>query len=52
MGMGRGSQAPSQCAKLKDPADRRTCFLEDRLDMMQFMMDHMMQREQMRQTPR
>jgi hypothetical protein len=50
-GFGRGAYAPSECGKLGDPASRRDCMQDERLDIMQDMMDQMVQREGMRQGP-
>ena len=44
-GFGRGPYAASECGKANDPAARRDCMQDERLDIMQDMMDQMMQRE-------
>ena len=51
-GFGRGPYAASECGRMQDPAARRDCMLDERLDMMQGMMDQMMEREGMRYGPR
>jgi len=51
-GFGSGPYAPSECGKAGDPAARRDCMLDERMDMMQGMMDQMMEREGMRYGPR
>jgi hypothetical protein len=50
-GFGRGPYAASECAKLNDPAARRDCMQDERLDIMQDMMEQMMQREGYRYGP-
>ena len=50
-GFGRGPYAASECGKLGDPASRRDCMQDERLDIMQDMMDQMMQREGYRGGP-
>lgn len=50
-GFGRGPYAASECAKQQDPASRRDCMQDERLDIMQGMMDQMMQREGTRYGP-
>jgi hypothetical protein len=50
-GFGRGPYASSECTKLQDPVARRDCMQDERLDIMQDMMDQMVQREGMRFGP-
>ena len=50
-GFGRGPYAASECGKLGDAASRRDCMQDERLDIMQDMMDQMMQREGYRYGP-
>jgi len=51
-GFGRGPYVASVCTKLDDPAAKRDCILEERLDIMQDMINQLLDREGMRPTPR
>jgi hypothetical protein len=51
-GFGRGPYVASVCTKLDDPAAKRDCILEERLDIMQDMINQLLDREGLRATPR
>lgn len=42
---GYGPYAQSECTKLQDPAERRGCMQDERLDIMQGMMEQMLERQ-------
>jgi hypothetical protein len=47
-GFGRGPYVASECTKIQDPVARRDCLLEDRMDIMQDMMNQMLERQRPR----
>ncbi len=47
-GFGRGPYAASECSRLQDPAARLNCLQDERLDIMQDMMDQMLERQRPR----
>jgi hypothetical protein len=51
-GFGRGPYVASVCTKLDDPGARRDCILEERLDIMQDMINQLLDREGLRPVPR
>jgi hypothetical protein len=51
-GFGRGPYVASVCTKLDDPGAKRDCILEERLDIMQDMINQLLDREGLRATPR
>jgi hypothetical protein len=51
-GFGRGPYVASVCTNLDDPGARRDCMLEERMDIMQDMLNQLLDREGLRPVPR
>ena len=51
-GFGRGPYVASVCGNLDEPGARRDCILEERLDIMQDMLNQLLEREGLRTVPR